>query len=247
LTVKSSRLPDLRPSCNEQITMKIIAFGDIHMAAAEVGKIPGVEEADLLLLNGDLTNFGGRREIRSVLDDIMGINPRVLAQFGNLDYPEINDYLEDLGLNLHGQARLVHGQVCLLGIGGSNYTPFHTPSEFSEAEIREIGDKAFRQGLEYTSLAQPLNNKNIPLILISHAPPYNTRVDQLRNGKHVGSKAVRALIEKYQPDLCIAGHIHEAKGSDTIIETPVYNPGMLRQGGYVTVHIHQTQLEITLQ
>jgi Icc-related predicted phosphoesterase len=63
----------------------------------------------------------------------------------------------------------------------------------------------------------------------------------------VGSKAIRAIIEKYQPDLCITGHIHESKGIDSIFGTPIYNHGMLRQGGWVTIDIKQSQLEITLQ
>lgn len=227
--------------------MRIIGFGDIHMAGREVENIPGIKEADLLLLNGDLTNFGGRKEVKAVLDEVMTINPNVLAQFGNMDRPEVNDYLEDLGLNLHAQARLFEREVCLIGVGGSNYTPFHTPSEFSEKELLRIGDRAFDQGQQYLSLAGPLANKKIPRIFISHVPPYNTEVDKLYNGKHVGSKSIRLLIEKYQPDLCIVGHIHEAKGKDTILNTPIYNPGMLRTGGWVTIDIEQSQLNITLQ
>lgn len=227
--------------------MRIIAFGDIHMATAETERIPGLREADLVILNGDLTNYGGITEVRSVLDDIMRINPNVLAQFGNLDGSDVNEYLEKLGINLHGQARLVQGEVCLIGVGGSNITPFNTPSEFPEKDLAHLADRAFRQGREYVSLAQPLHNRKIPQILISHVPPYNTQVDKLHNGKHVGSKAIRTVIEQYQPDLCIAGHIHEAKGKDMIQDTPIYNHGMLRQGGWIRIEIQQSQLEITLQ
>jgi Icc-related predicted phosphoesterase len=217
------------------------------MATAEAGRIPGLKEADLVILNGDLTNYGGPKETKTVLDDIMKINPNVLAQFGNLDRRDVNDYLEKLGINLHGQARLVQREVCLIGVGGSNFTPFHTPSEFPEKELAQFADRAFRQGQEFISLAEPLLNRKIPRILISHVPPFNTEVDKLHNGKHVGSKGIRSVIELYQPELCITGHIHEAKGKDTILKTPVYNHGMLRQGGWVTIDIRQSQLEITLQ
>lgn len=227
--------------------MKIIAFGDIHMAVAEAGRIPGIREADLVLLNGDLTNYGGVAEAREVLEGIMRLNPNVLAQFGNMDHREVNDYLEDLNLNLHGQARLLRGEVCLMGVGGSNVTPFATPSEFPEEELLHFGDRAFRQGLDYISLAQPLHQRKIPQILVCHVPPFNTKVDSLPNGKHVGSKAIRSIIEQYQPDLCITGHIYEAKGQDRLGRTPVYNHGMLGLGGWVTIDIVQSQLSITLQ
>jgi hypothetical protein len=227
--------------------MKIIAFGDIHMATSEAWRIPGIREVDLVLLNGDLTNFGGIKEARTVLNDILTLNPNVLAQFGNLDGGEINDYLENLGLNLHGQARLIQGEVCLVGVGGSNPTPFNTPSEFSEQQLFTLTDRAIRQGFEYIALAEPLHRRRIPLILVSHVPPYDTKVDRLHNGKHVGSTAVRTIIEQYQPDLCITGHIHEGKGRDSILKTEIVNPGMLKRGGWVTIDTNNSQLEVHLQ
>lgn len=227
--------------------MKIIAFGDIHMATAQAASIPGITEADLILLNGDLTNYGSTSDAKNVLDEILSLNPKVLAQFGNMDGPDINDYLEKLDMNLHGQARLIQGEVCLIGVGGSNFTPFNTPSELPEEEIFQLASQAFKQAGEYISLAEPLHNKKIPTILISHVPPFDTKIDSLHSGKHVGSRAIRTIIEKHQPDLCISGHIHEAKGQDMIFNTPVYNPGMLRLGGWVTIDITQSQLKITLQ
>lgn len=151
--------------------MKIISVGDIHMATTAAGNIPEIREADVLLLNGDLTNKGGAKEVRAVLDDMLLLNPHVLAQFGNYDRREVNDYLQELGLNLHAQARLVQGEVCLVGIGGSNPTPFNTPSEFSEQQIFTLAEQAMQQGLEYIALAEPLYKRRIPLILVSHTPP----------------------------------------------------------------------------
>ncbi len=237
---------DLMGHAPQQATMQIIAFGDIHMATATAAAIPGIKEADLVLLNGDLTNYGGAAEAKKVLDDIMRVNPKVLAQYGNLDKGEVNEYLEKLAINLHGQARLMQGRVCLIGIGGSNFTPFHTPSEMPEKELLRLAEKAFRQGLEFIALAEPLHQRKIPIILLSHVPPAQTKVDTLYNGRHVGSKAIRTIIEHYQPELCIVGHIHEAKGCDMIGTTPVYNHGMLRQGGWLRVELGQSQLRVTL-
>lgn len=227
--------------------MKIIGFGDIHMATAMATKIPEIHKADLVLLNGDLTNYGSKRDAKIVLDEILKLNPNVLAQFGNLDNQEINDYLEEVDLNLHGQARLIQRQVCVIGVGGSNFTPFNTPSEFSERELFSIADKAFKQGVEFSALAEKLHKRKIPLILISHAPPVDTNVDRLRSGRHVGSRAIRTIIEKYQPDLCLTGHIHEGKGFDSIDNTPIYNPGMLRAGGWVSVQISNSTITVKLQ
>jgi uncharacterized protein len=227
--------------------MRIIAFGDIHMAAANCRNIPRIGEADLIVITGDITNYGDKLDARDVLNQIMTYNPNVLAQFGNLDAPEVNDYLEDLGLNLHGQARLIQGRLCLIGVGGCNPTPFHTPSEFSENQIFDIVSQAHRQATEFISLAEPLNNCRIPVVLISHPPPAGTTVDRLRNGRHVGSTAIRRFIEKARPDICICGHIHEGKGEDRIGTTHILNPGMLKQGGWVEISFENSTLQAHLQ
>ena len=43
--------------------------------------------------------------------------------------------------------------------------------------------------------------------------------------EHVGSKAVREVIEEYQPMIGLHGHIHESYAKDKIGNTPVVNPG----------------------
>ena len=227
--------------------MRIIAVGDIHMASEYLEKIPDIKKADLVLLNGDLTNYGGIKEVRQVLNHALELNPNILAHFGNLDKPEINTYLEDLGINLHGQARLINDSICIVGIGGSNFTPFLTPSEFSEPDILAIAESAYLQGLDYVRLAEPLHKKKIPILFVSHTPPVDTKVDRIHSGKHVGSTAIRILIEKYQPALTVVGHIHEAKGEDTILNSPVINPGMLRNGGWVVIEVKNSELYTYLQ
>lgn len=227
--------------------MEILAIGDIHMATHGIAAITGIAEADLLLATGDLTNRGGHSEVRTVLDALLLHNPRVLAQFGNFDRPEVNEYLEGLDINLHGQARLIGGEVCLVGLGGSNPTPFNTPSEFSEEQLLRLGELALQQGREFIALAQPLYHRTIPLIFVAHAPPFGTKVDRLASGRHVGSSAVRNLITRYRPELCITGHIHEGKGFDRLDQTLIYNPGTFQNGGYLRITIDHSQLHVELQ
>lgn len=227
--------------------MRLIGCGDIHMAPSNLAKIEDIDSADLLIINGDLTNYGKNREAKEVLDHILAVNPSVLAQVGNLDHFEINGYLEELDINLHGHARIFQGTVCLIGIGGSNPTPFATPTEFSERKLTELVEECFMQARELVALAEPLHNHRIPTILVSHTPPMKTRVDKISSGIHVGSSAIRSAIEQYQPDLCLCGHIHEAAGSDAIGKTPIFNPGMVSKGGYIEIHIEHSTVTATLQ
>jgi len=224
--------------------MRIIAFGDIHMALGRFQDIPAIESAEYIILTGDLTNFGTPADAKIILDQVLAVNPNVLAQIGNLDNLEVNDYLQELDINLHGQARVIGGQACFFGVGGSNIAPFSAPSEFSEQEIAHLLEKAYSQATEFITLT---NRGKMPLILVAHAPPLGTRVDKLPNGAHVGSSAVRAFIEKVQPDLCLTGHIHEAKGEDHLGNTPVINAGMIKDGGWIDLLIDGSTVTATLQ
>ena len=203
--------------------MKIIAVGDIHMDTANVANIPGIDTADLIIVTGDITNYGSSLDAEAVLNRLLAVNSSILGVAGNLDQPDVARYLEDLDISLHGRGRIIGG-LGIMGLGGSNYTPFNTPYEFSEDELAAFLASGFAQ-----------INAAENFILVSHPPPVQTETDRLLNGKHVGSTAVRVFIEKEQPLLCLTGHIHESRGRDHIGRTHVLNPGMLKNGGYIEV------------
>lgn len=226
--------------------MKIIAFGDIHMATSHLASIDGIAEADLLIVSGDITNFGGRADAKKVLNEILAYNRNLLCLAGNLDNAEVNDYLEDLGMNLHGQAHMIKRQVCVYGVGGSNPTPFQTPWEFTESQLQQTAQEAYRQARELIELAEPMTGHSIPTIFISHAPPHGTAVDRLNNGDHAGSKALRRFIENVQPEFCVTSHIHEARGCDIIGRTQIVNPGMLAGGGWICITLNNNELNYEL-
>ncbi len=201
--------------------MRIIAFGDIHMEYGALQAVSGFASADLVIVTGDLTNFGNREAAHQVISAIRSINSNIYAQPGNLDDASVMAYLNELGINLHGRGFLLN-DIGVFGVGGSNPTPFNTPTEFSEEEIGRL----LSQG--HTSVAHASIQ-----IMVPHAPPYNTAADLIPNGMHVGSKAVREFIERVQPDFCLTGHIHEARSVDRIGRTVILNPGMFGSGGWI--------------
>lgn len=203
--------------------MRIIAFGDIHMALDPVAAIPGIAAADLVIVTGDITNYGSGLDAEAMLNRLQAINSAVLAVAGNLDQPEVARYLEDAGISLHGRGRIING-LGIMGLGGSNYTPFKTPYEFSEHELGSF----LAEGYAQVEAAEKF-------VLVSHTPPLQTAADRLADGRHVGSSAVRAFIEDKKPSLCLTGHIHESLGRDHIGTTLVLNPGMIKDGGYIEV------------
>ncbi len=204
--------------------MKIISFGDIHEDFSNLIPLKNeLKSADLVIVTGDLTNFNGRKEAEKVIEEIMRYNENILAQLGNLDQPEVNDYLTEKGINLHRNG-FIRDDVGIFGVGGSNPTPFNTPTEFSEDEIEAF----LLDGIDKVRHAKFK-------IMVPHMPPKDTKIDIISAGAHVGSQSVRDFILKHKPDISLSGHIHEARGSDKIGNTVVFNAGMFREGGYVII------------
>lgn len=50
---------------------------------------------------------------------------------------------------------------------------------------------------------------------------------------YIGFNGSARILEEAQPDICLCGHIHEARAMDRVGRTLVVNAGMLAQGGYV--------------
>lgn len=132
------------------------------------------------------------------------------------------------------------GDYLMLGFGYSNPTPWNTPRELSEDEI-------YRR---LTGMFNSLGNDSRRTIAVIHTPPHGTVIDQapmltkdlkvVRVGgevllTHVGSLAVRRIIEEYGPLMGLHGHVHESSGVDYLkangVKVPVFNAGSEYQYG----------------
>ena len=206
--------------------MKIIALPDLHDSINSLLSIgQALSQADLVLLVGDLTNGGPPSDADDLVQGVQRFNPSILAVPGNWDRPEIDVYLSQKGINLNRRHILVN-HLAFIGMGASLPGPLHTPNEIAESDFERFLDDAVF-GLDPA----------IPAVLVCHQPPYNTLNDLAQGTAHAGSKAVRKLIECYQPRLCFTGHIHEGVGVDKIGETILINPGPLSQGHYAYAEV----------
>ena len=74
-------------------------------------------------------------------------------------------------------------------------------------------------------------DKKFLTVFISHNVPSNTKLDIIKlkkskyHKKHFGSDVARWFCVRYQPLLCVGGHIHEGKGKDKLKKTTVINVG----------------------
>ena len=84
---------------------------------------------------------------------------------------------------------------------------------------------------KYDMLFRKAITRKKPIIFLSHNVPFNTPLDKITNkdspryGYHYGSLVVREMVERYQPLVCIGGHMHEHFGKCRIGRTVCINSG----------------------
>ena len=204
--------------------MKIFALADIHGDFGIIDRIKNeLTDHDLITVSGDLTNFNSVKVATAMTYAIEGLSSLLIVP-GNCDIPEILSLFEEENISLHGRGRSF-GKIGFFGAGGSTITPFDTPFEISEAAMNKFLMAGYSQ----------LAGCDIK-IMVTHSPPFGTKIDTTGKGDHGGSEAVYEFIKRHDVDLLLCGHIHEARGEDVVAGTPVLNIGPSHVG-YVEVEI----------
>jgi uncharacterized protein len=209
--------------------MRILALSDIHGAYTKSEEILIREtKCDLILIGGDMTTHGSPMEAEGAMKRFQAYGKPVLVVSGNMDSPEIDDALMRIGCSINGRGVILEN-VGFFGVSAAPLSPLHTPYEISEDEILRRAESGWND-------VKSVRWK----VLVTHAPPHKTKLDQIFLGRHVGSTAIRTFIDKYQPDGVICGHIHEARGTDTLGITRMINCGPVAKGYYAVVEIGET-------
>ncbi len=156
---------------------------------------------------------------------------RVVVCPGNDDRFPVDDLVDNHEHVINGEGEVIDVDDSheMISCGWVNPSPWKTTREEEEERLEERLER-------YISKV-----KNVQSAIFNfHAPPYQTKLDEaplldkdlnpvVEGGSvvmvPVGSKAVRKMIEKYQPFMGLHGHIHEASGSMKIGRTYCVNPG----------------------
>lgn len=169
------------------------------------------------------------RWMRIADERLGGTGIRLFLTAGNDDPFEIDPILKKSRCAVDAEGRVVQLDEDheMINTGYGNITPWKCPRDIQEEEITKKIDAMASQVKNMTNCVFNL-----------HVPPYDSRLDdapELDNELKptygasklvpVGSTAVRAAIEKYQPLLGLHGHIHESKGSFKMGRTLCLNPG----------------------
>ncbi|MBI2105897.1 metallophosphoesterase family protein [Candidatus Woesearchaeota archaeon] len=192
--------------------MKIMALSDIHgdinlvRAKAEEAKKANV---DFVLLCGDLTLNDSRTE--GIIGPFKEKGLKVGIIPGNHEPTSTINFLTERYklVNLHGYSYYLD-RVGMFGCGSANIGLF----QLSEEEIFNFLEKGHKS----------IEDKR-KKIMVTHVHPSGSLIEKFTHF-FPGSDAVRYAIEKFQPDLALCGHVHEAEGIEELIgKTRVINVG----------------------
>ena len=192
--------------------MRFLLFSDIH---GDIRKCEDLvkksENVDIVLAAGDYGMFRkGLKEPMAVLSRIKKPTLIVHGNHESLDELKAACRGWDSAHVLHGTKIEING-FTFFGIGGATpITPFVPWSvDISEETAAEL-------------LALCPENA----VLISHSPPHKCLDAISPPKKNIGSRSIKAFIERKHPLFVVCGHIHEEwNRKGTIGDVPVFNAG----------------------
>jgi hypothetical protein len=208
--------------------LKALLLADLH---GEYGMVESFMDlgADVVFIAGDITNMGTAKDVDTCFSRI---DVPSFSVPGNCDPKEVVDALEhSSSVNLHGSTMNL-GKISLVGLGGSNPTPFGTPFELTDKQIDDL-------------LRVPIGRmeKSIHNVLISHVPPQGI-LDEI-GGNHVGSATVKKYLNHF--DLVCCAHVHEQRGIFEGDGIKVVNPGPAAMGNCAMIHFGEDAKDIEIK
>jgi Icc-related predicted phosphoesterase len=214
---------------------RVAVLGDLHCTKSSQGAFQDLlshvrEAADLLLLAGDLTDYGLPEEAQVLVRELGGRRMPIVAVLGNHDREsgrenEVRHILEEAGVTV------LDGDACeILGVGIAGVTGFgggfgkHALAPWGEPVIKQFVAAAVDESLKLEkALARLRTERRIALL---HYSPIQQTVEGEPHEIYpfLGSSRLEEPINRYPVSLVFHGHAHRgAPEGKTTSGVPVYN------------------------
>ena len=216
--------------------VRVAAVSDIHYTKSSQGSLQSLlaqitEQADVLVLPGDLTDYGLAEEAKILAKDLTStLKIPAVAVLGNHDYEageekEIIRILGDAGVHmLDGDTCEVHG-IGFAGVRGfCGGFGRGTLGSWGEPVIKAFVHEAINEALKLEAALQRL--KTVHRIALLHYSPIRDTVEgePLEIYPFLGSSRLEEPLSRYLVSAVFHGHAHNgALEGKTVKGTPVYN------------------------
>ena len=187
--------------------MKVLVFSDLHNNKASFEKlIMKAKQVDLIVCAGDISLFSVN--LGKIIAKFKETKKPLIIIPGNHESPESLEKIRgEYIIPLHKRIYRIN-DLLFVGYGTDGFS--HEDRKFEE----------------FIKKVKQYIKKEDKVILITHGPPYGTKLDKLPHVDHVGNKSYRKAITFLNPLFYFCGHLHENfNKKDKIGKTWIINPG----------------------
>jgi Icc-related predicted phosphoesterase len=217
--------------------VRLAAVGDLHYGKGSRGQLQPLfsavtrAEADILLLLGDLTDYGLPEEAAELARELTGgIKIPIIAVLGNHDFEggavnEVTRILTEAGVKLlDGETVEVHG-IGFAGVKGfAGGFGRGVLGPWGEDAVKRFVHEAVNEALKLESALARLRTPT-RIALLHYAPISDTVEGEPREiWPYLGCGRLEEPLTRYQVTAVFHGHAHHGKAEGkTANGTPVYN------------------------
>lgn len=203
--------------------IRVAAIGDVHFGVDAAGMWAPHwshvgEDADLLLLAGDLSRRGLASEARALCEELRGIEVPIVSVLGNHEYEderedEFRRILEQHDVTvLEGETFTCTIEETSIGIAGTigfvGGFPGGSLSDFGERELKQVVARTRRLADQFGAALEELET-DVRVGLLHYSPVRDTLIGEPPE-IHVflGSHMLGAAADRAGADLLVHGHAH---------------------------------------
>lgn len=218
--------------------VRLAAVGDLHVKKTSQGQLAPLlasvnERADVLLLCGDLTDYGLPEETQILVKELSAVRIPIVAVLGNHDY-ESGQQQEVCKLLTAAGVKMLDGEAVEIdGIGFAGVKGF--PGGFGRGTLGawgEPGVKAFVKEAvdEAMKLESALARLRTPRrVAVLHYSPIRATVEgePPEIFPYLGTSRLEGPLNRYPVNVVFHGHAHHGSlEGHTALGTPVFNVAM---------------------
>ena len=208
--------------------IRVAAVGDVHLAPDVAGRhragLEGIaEQADVLLLAGDLTRHGTAEEAAVVAAEYADLGVPVVAVLGNHDYHSDEEHrvallLQEAGVAvLEGESMVLDLPSGRLGVAGVKGFGLgfagRCGSDFGEPEMKAFSRHGRDSALSLARALRSLDTLDVPVdvtVALTHYAPVDDTLlgEPAEIWPFLGNYLLGEAIDAGRCDLAVHGHAH---------------------------------------
>ncbi len=215
--------------------MRIAATADLHFTPQRYNALRDQlnrvrDEADVLIVAGDLTNFGQPEEMEPLLNALVRVRVPIIVVLGNHDYEsckevELARMMTEEGIKVLDGSAYERDGVGFAGtkgfVGGFGRGML---TAFGEPEIKTFVRAGIDEALKLERAMSQLRTKKRVVVLHYSPIPATVEGEAPEIFPFLGTSRLAEVVDRHGADLVVHGHAHHGKmDGKTTAGVPVHN------------------------